>query len=197
MDDPGTQINPMGSACDEVSFPADAVMPAQFYPARHRPSSVEPILHLMAAILIDAVRCFQSHSEARDTKRRREFSEADLWIFHDKGDGPFSFENVCAALEIDPSRLRKLIVRWQKDRRAHVTSSATRALRSKVTGLIQSQHGGILVGPERPMTHGSARRVSRSFLVLPHTEKNPTATIEPRQQRDLGGRSTSDVNASH
>jgi|SRR5271155_2049384 len=132
MNDRGPQINPTDLAHDELSFPCDAVMPAQFYAARRRSTSVEPILRLMAGVLIDAVRCCQRNFEARETKRSAEFREADFWIFHDKGDGPFSFENVCAALEIDPRRLRDLIVRWEKDRRSPVTNSVTRALRSRV-----------------------------------------------------------------
>jgi hypothetical protein len=151
MNDRGTRINPIGSAYDELSFHADAVLPAQFYPARRRATSVEPILRLMAGILIDAVRCFQTNFESRDTKRRGEFREAELWIFHDRGDGPFSFENVCGALEIDPHRLRELIVRWEKDRGSRVTSSATRALRSRVAGLIQSQHRRISVVLKGPL----------------------------------------------
>jgi hypothetical protein len=64
-----------------------------------------------------SMRCFQRNFEARDAKRRGEFREAEYWIFHDKGDedGPFSFEDVCTALEIDPRRLRDLIVRWEED----------------------------------------------------------------------------------
>jgi hypothetical protein len=133
MSDRGPHVNPMRSACDELSFPADALMPTQFYPARRRPTAVEPILRLMAGILIDATRCFQRNFEASDAKRRGEFRETEFWIFHDKGndDGPFSFEVVCAALEIDPRRLRNLIVRWEKDRRAADTQ---RARRSSVEG---------------------------------------------------------------
>jgi hypothetical protein len=117
MGDSDSRVNPMGSASDEFSFPTDVVMPSQFYPARRRPTSVEPILRLMAGILIDAMRSFQRNFEARDAKRRGEFREAEYWIFHDKGDedGPFSFEDVCTALEIDPRRLRDLIVRWEED----------------------------------------------------------------------------------
>src|ERR1700693_6232373 len=131
MDDRGTRINPTGSVCDDLSFPA--VMPAQFYPARRRPTSVEPILRLMAGILIDAMRCFQRNFETRDAKRRREFRETEFWIFDDTGDedGPFSFEVVCAALKIDPRRLRDLIVRWAKDRRA---ADKRRTRRSSVEG---------------------------------------------------------------
>jgi hypothetical protein len=197
MDDRGLQINPTGLAHDELSFPCDAVMPAQFYPARRRSTSVGPILRLMAGVLIDAVRSCERNFEARETKRSAEFREADFWIFHDKGDGPFSFENVCAALEIDPRRLRELIVRWEKDRRSPVTSGVTRAPRSRAAGLIQSQHGRILFSPERHMTDGSVPSVSRSSAHCPHTGRNPTATIHPRQQRDSGKRSKSNVNASH
>jgi len=118
MSDPGIRIDPTGPAGDELSFRADAVMPAQFYPARRGAASVEPIMRLMAGILIDAVRCFQHSFEARRSDRRQEFREAQFWIFDDKGNGPFSFQNVCDSLEIDPGGLRNWIVRWQKDRRS-------------------------------------------------------------------------------
>jgi hypothetical protein len=91
-------------------------VPAQFW--RRGSASVEPIMRLMAGILIDAVRCFQRNFEALQPNRRKEFREAQFWIFEDKGNGPFSFEDVCDALEIDPRRLRDFIVRWQKDRRS-------------------------------------------------------------------------------
>lgn|ERR1700730_4975218 len=126
MDAAIKRIDPMGAAGDE--FRADAVMPAQFYPARRRSTSAEPILRLMAGILIDAVRCVQRNFESRDAKRRAELREAEFWIFRDKGDGPFSFEDVCAALEIDPRRLRGLIVRWEKDRRSGDKQRARRSL---------------------------------------------------------------------
>src|ERR1700723_727636 len=99
MVDRGRQINPMVMARDELSFPADGVMPAHFFPASRRRTSVEPILSLMVGILIDGMRCFQRNFEARDAKRRGEFKETEFWIFHDKGNEnePFSFEVVCAA----------------------------------------------------------------------------------------------------
>jgi hypothetical protein len=116
MNDPGTQIDSMmGSAGDELR--ADAVMPAQFYPARRVSASVEPIKRLMGGVLADAVRCFQRNFEADHPSRRREFREARFWIFRGKRDGPFSFEDVCETLNIDPHRLRELIIRWEKNQR--------------------------------------------------------------------------------
>jgi hypothetical protein len=118
MDDPGTRIDPIERAGDELWFRADAVMPAQFYPARRGSAAVEPIMRLMTGLLIDAVRCFQRTFEAHHPDRRQEFREAQLWIFDDMGTGPFSFEHVCDTLGIDPRRLRNWIIRWEKDRRS-------------------------------------------------------------------------------
>jgi hypothetical protein len=116
MENTGAQIDStMGSAGDDLR--GDAVMPAQFFPARRGSASVEPIMRLMGGILADAVRSFQRNFEAQGASRRQEFKEARHWIFDAKEDGPFSFEDICEALDIDPRRLRELIIRWEKNKR--------------------------------------------------------------------------------
>ena len=120
MNHPETRIDPQiapgVSAADD--FRADSVMPAQFYPPRRGSAEVEPIMRLMGAILIDAIRCFQSNFESRLPSARNEFREAQFWIFDDYADGPFSFESVCAALGVDPRGLRDSMLRWKRDRRS-------------------------------------------------------------------------------
>jgi hypothetical protein len=116
MDDLGTRIDPISPAADELR--GDAVMPAQFYPARRGAAAVEPIMRLMGGILIDAMRSLERNFEARHPNARREFKEAQSWIFDDAEDGPFSFLCVCDSLEIDPRGLRASIVRWQRNRRS-------------------------------------------------------------------------------
>src|SRR5260370_39170263 len=113
-----TRIDRTGAVSYDLSCPADAVIPDQFYPARPGSASVEPIMRLMAGILIDAARCFQSNFEARHPSRRQEFREARLWIFDDRGTGPFSFRSVCDSLEVDPRGLRNWILRWREKRRS-------------------------------------------------------------------------------
>jgi hypothetical protein len=140
MSDPGIRIDPTGPASDELSFRADAVMPSQFYPARRGAASVEPIMRLMAGILIDAVRCFQRSFEARGSDRRQEFREAQFWIFDDKGDGPFSFQCVCDSLELDPRDLREWILRWQKDRRSGDKQRMIRRSPVNIAGRIPARH---------------------------------------------------------
>jgi hypothetical protein len=116
MENTGTQIDAMmGSAGDDLG--GDAVMLAQFYPARRGAASVEPIMRLMGGILAHAVRSFQRNFEAQGASRRQEFIEARHRIFDAKEDGPFSFEDVCEVLDIDPRRLRELIIHWEKNKR--------------------------------------------------------------------------------
>ncbi|MFZ2061595.1 MAG: hypothetical protein WAU82_11335 [Candidatus Binatus sp.] len=137
MDDAVTRIDTtIGAAGDELR--ADAVMPAQFYPARRGSASVEPIMRLMGGILADAVRTFQRNFEAKSPGRRQEFREARFWIFHDKADGPFSFEDVCDALGIDPRRLRSLILTWEKNKRPGDKPRMIRRSAVKTGGRMQS-----------------------------------------------------------
>jgi len=140
MSDAGIRIDSTGPAGDELSFRADAVMPAQFYPARRGAASVEPIMRLMAGILIDAVRCFQRNFEARGSDRRQEFREAQFWIFDDRANGPFSFQCVCESLEIDPRGLRERILRWQKDRRSGEKQRMIRRSPVNIAGPIPARH---------------------------------------------------------
>jgi hypothetical protein len=51
----------------------------------------------MMAVLTDAVRCYQNAHIANGCERRS-FEEAERWLFDDKSDGSFSFENVSETL---------------------------------------------------------------------------------------------------
>jgi hypothetical protein len=97
---------------------SQAVLPLQFYGARRGTSEIEPVRRLMIAMLVDAVRCFQTKFERRQPGRRQEFAEVRSWIFYDVDDGPFSFRAVCDALEIDPEAVRKGLTRWAAERLA-------------------------------------------------------------------------------
>ncbi len=67
----------------------------------------------MLAVLHDAVVCFQDHVKARDKRKRRLFLEAEEWILDQDRRYFFSFENVCGSLSLDPSYLRRGLMRWK------------------------------------------------------------------------------------
>jgi hypothetical protein len=75
---------------------------------------------MMTAILVDAIRSYQKNAEAVRIRRRREFREAQDWLFKDRDDGPFSFETVCYVLDTDPDFLRRRIIQFQYARVARV-----------------------------------------------------------------------------
>jgi hypothetical protein len=97
----------------ESRFEAESILPTQFFEGRKKNEAVEPVKRLMLAVLTDAVRCYQIGFGSQKTTRIRAFREAEEWLFSAKGYGPFSFENVCYALDITPDYLRKTLRKWR------------------------------------------------------------------------------------
>ena len=118
MYDTVARIDSPAAANGEFPFQPEAVLPVQFHHARRGTASVEGIKSLMCAILIDAVRCFQTNLEARQPARQQQFREAHFWIFSDVGYGPFCFKEVCSALELDRHSVRRWLLCWQRTKRA-------------------------------------------------------------------------------
>ena len=91
----------------------DVLTPEQFYDARHDDCAIAPVKRLMMAVLEDALRCFQNHSNAKAGPRKRLFTEAEQWLCGQTGDGPFSFDTVCETLGIEPTFLRGGLKQWR------------------------------------------------------------------------------------
>jgi len=88
----------------------DIILPSQHFDSRTR--CLEPERRLMLAVLSDAVRCFRMGAASERGPRRRLFSDAEWWLFCEKGSRPFSVQYICDALDVDPSLLRRELLRW-------------------------------------------------------------------------------------
>jgi len=73
------------------------------------PGILQPEKKLMFAILLDAVECFQEYGEQDPF-----FKDAAEWIFEDDRDWPLSFINICEAVDMDPTYLRKGLLYWRQ-----------------------------------------------------------------------------------
>lgn len=105
----------------------DALLPSQFYADQRNRS---PEARLMLAVLEDGLRVYQLYYESRSAKGTRLFQEAHMWIFGGYPDYPFSFNNVCAGLGIDPDWLRRGIAGWDRQSRLrHAPRVAERPMR--------------------------------------------------------------------
>jgi len=92
--------------------PSDFAMIADVGLLRAR-AAVEPERNLLLAVLTDAIVRYQALANVPDGPRRRDLGEAERWIFSNDRRWPCSFVNVCEALEIAPTALRRQLTRWR------------------------------------------------------------------------------------
>ena len=107
-----------GSAPLDKGIDAGLLMPGQYDDLVRRNHVLEGEFKLLLAVLEDAIRCYLRNVNSPDGERRRDFLEVKSWF---EGRNPaagragiFGFENLCAALGIEPrgllSRLRILTI---------------------------------------------------------------------------------------
>jgi hypothetical protein len=93
---------------DEKGLDAGLLLPGQYVDLVRRNHVIEGELKLLLAVLEDAIRCYLRNSNAKDGERRRDFIEVRHW-FEASGRTRradiFSFDNLCAALGIEPRQL--------------------------------------------------------------------------------------------
>jgi hypothetical protein len=106
----------------QAIFEPDTLLPSQHADRTGRRRHIEGEHRLMVAILEDAIDVYRKQAAARDTRKRHMFEDAEAWIEDRAAIWIFSFENICAVLDLDPSYIRKGLHEWK--RRAHGAAAA-------------------------------------------------------------------------
>jgi hypothetical protein len=107
-----------GTSSHEKAIDAGLLLPGQYADLVRRNHVIEGELKLLLAVLEDAIRCYLRYAKVKDGERRREFIEVRNWFEGARAGARrgdiFSFENLCAALGIEPpyllDRLRILTI---------------------------------------------------------------------------------------
>ena len=107
---------------------SDTVTRDQFFDNFKRKRPLEPERELMLAVLADAVECYWKYSGARDGIGTRLFQDAREWLLEDDELRPFSFVNVCSALQLDPGYIRRGVFA-RKQQNAKLDEKSTSPLR--------------------------------------------------------------------
>ena len=94
----------------------DVILPPQFFDGPRGDSDFSPEKALMLAVLEDAIRCFQEYFRTTRARPRMLSRQAERWIRTRDWNWPFSFNNVCDALSIDPECMRDALLRMKYDR---------------------------------------------------------------------------------
>jgi hypothetical protein len=93
-------------------FEPDTILPTQFYAMFKNSQYREPERRLMVAILEDAVSCLSTDPHGNNLRQRKQYEEAQHWVTTDEdGEWIFSFRNICEVLGMDPSYLRRGLIR--------------------------------------------------------------------------------------
>jgi hypothetical protein len=98
---------------DHLGTGAEAVLPVQLLPGRRAGADLVPEKRLMLAVLEEAVATFQRTATARGGRAARDHEAAWAWMASRDLAWPFSFVNVCHALDLDPDALRSGLRRWR------------------------------------------------------------------------------------
>lgn len=93
-------------------FEPDVMVPAQYFAVLRKTAPQGPEYYLVLAMLQDAIECVQKYRFSTDPNGRELYTDAHDWIASDDRLWPFSFENVCGILKMDPDYLRAGLFRW-------------------------------------------------------------------------------------
>jgi hypothetical protein len=104
--------SPWGPGSVEV-LPA-ALLPEQFHDAPQALYQKRGEAALMRAVLEDALACFQNQCGASGVRAQRLAKEAEEWLFSDETVWPFAFVNICEALGLEPTALRRTLRQWRQ-----------------------------------------------------------------------------------
>lgn len=134
------------------------VLPCQYYDLVTRRNQLEGGLKLMLAVLEDGIRCYVRYRNARTFERRRIYREVRNWIAdHGTDQGVFGFENVCAALSIDPDFMRRRI-------RSMEPRDLPTARYRRVAPSIRRRRSGVHVVGRGLGSNGQRRNLAGSML---------------------------------
>jgi hypothetical protein len=95
----------------------DTLVPAQYFAQVGSNAASQPEKRLMLAVLEEAIATFQRHVLSETRHGRRLAKEVEDWIAGTGEEWPFSFDNICAALDLDSQCIRAGMDRWRQTER--------------------------------------------------------------------------------
>src|SRR5215813_3486238 len=71
---------------------------------------------LMLAVLADAIDDFKKHVFSKDQRGQKLFQEAEEWFLERDDDQLFSFEYICATLQLHPDYIGRGLLFWKQSK---------------------------------------------------------------------------------
>jgi hypothetical protein len=94
-------------------FEPDILTPEQ-HRDRVRAANIDrPEVRLMLAVMEDAVATYQRFLTEPKRRNRRQYDEVRDWIRSKDTAWPYSFDNICSALQFEPENVRRGLQSWE------------------------------------------------------------------------------------
>jgi hypothetical protein len=123
-----------------VELEPEAVLPSQFFSRIQIDASLQPEKRLMLAVLEDAVGTFQKYVGSRERAAQRLFSDVEEWFGSDDQEWPFSFGNICNALDLDVAYMRRGLRTWQERQQTAIRIDGSKVVRFPFRRVNGSRH---------------------------------------------------------
>lgn len=105
------------------SFEVGILLPSQFFEYMKSDPFAQPEKRLMLAVVDDAIKTFHRCLPGATRRQRRLLREVEEWFASPEVVWPFSFQNICAVLNLDADYLRSGLAHWKARRRAQPSGS--------------------------------------------------------------------------
>ena len=115
-----------------------SLLPDQYFSGEARFPGLDGERRLMLAVLEDAVFVYQSYALARDPEKRQECVAAHEWIESPDTSWPFSFDNICNVLGIEPEYIRSGL----RSRSVRARGSSLPQREPRIVPLLNRREGG-------------------------------------------------------
>lgn len=119
---------------------ADIIVPSQYFDRIRSEESAQPEKRLILAVMENAIATFQKSIYGATRRQRRLLRETEEWIYSDEVSWPFSFENICASLDIEADYLRSGLAEWKKTQLAHYRTQGEPVVRSPLRRMSGRRH---------------------------------------------------------
>lgn len=96
-----------------MMYEPDILLPEQYRALQGKVLSAEQ--RLLFAILEEAIHSYQTYARAVRPRERKVYHEAEEWFESLDTEWLFSFENVCALLNLNADYVRRAMRRWKAE----------------------------------------------------------------------------------
>jgi hypothetical protein len=90
----------------EALLTPEPTLPVQFQEPSQRSTAITPERALLLSVLWQAIIDLRKHRFARRRRHQRLYMEAYKWVGSDDRSWPYSFVNICEALNLPPTSVR-------------------------------------------------------------------------------------------